>query len=163
MPQFDPSTFATQIFWLLVCFTALYFILWKAVIPRISDVLQVRQEKIEDDLARAEKLKSEAEAVREAYQQAMDEARAKAQGDLKAAADELAAEAAKKTNELMAELAEKGNESEARIKAAQDEALANIQTIAAETARLAAQRLIGVEVSEAAAKKAVSESQGAQG
>ena len=51
MPQFDPATFPTQIFWLLVSFVGLYLILWKLVIPRITDVLAMRQEKIEDDLA----------------------------------------------------------------------------------------------------------------
>ena len=34
MPQFDPTTFSTQIFWLVLTFLALYLILWKIVLPR---------------------------------------------------------------------------------------------------------------------------------
>ena len=33
MPQLDPSTFGSQLFWLLVCFGALYMVLSFIVIP----------------------------------------------------------------------------------------------------------------------------------
>ena len=60
MPQLDSSTYVGQIFWLLLTFVPLYLILWKVALPRIASVLEQRQEKIEDDLVRAEKLKVEA-------------------------------------------------------------------------------------------------------
>ena len=107
MPQFDPSTFSTQIFWLVLTFLALYLVLWKVVLPRISSVLEQRQEKIEDDLGRAEKLKAEAEEVLADYKKSLDEARAGALADLKAAADEMAAVAAERQASFNAELAAK--------------------------------------------------------
>ena len=143
MPQFDVTTYPSQIFWLIVCFAALFFVLSKLLIPKISEVLQVRQEKIEDDLMRAEKLKNEAADVLEAYNKAIAEARGKAQAELKASAEALAAKAAK------------GKESEARIAEARVEALSKVKVIATETAQLAARRLIGEEVGEDQARKAV--------
>ena len=60
MPQLDPSTFATQLVWLIITFLILYLILWKSALPRIASILQDRQERIDNDLEKAEKLKKEA-------------------------------------------------------------------------------------------------------
>ena len=58
MPQLDQmDTFASQIFWLVVTFTFLYLIVWRTALPRISDVIQERQRRIEEDLLKAEDLK----------------------------------------------------------------------------------------------------------
>ena len=155
MPQFDPSTFSTQIFWLVLTFVALYMVLWKVVLPRISNVLEQRQEKIEDDLGRAEKLKVEAEEVLADYKKSLDEARASAQADLKAAADEMAAVAADRQASFNAELATKTNEAEARIAKAQEEALGNLKSVAVEAASAATARLIGVSLAESEVQTAV--------
>jgi F-type H+-transporting ATPase subunit b len=41
MPQLEQiSTFIGQIVWLVITFTILYFVLWRAAIPRIADILQ---------------------------------------------------------------------------------------------------------------------------
>ena len=42
MPQFDPATFAPQIFWLVVTFIALYGVIAKFAIPRIGEILEQR-------------------------------------------------------------------------------------------------------------------------
>ena len=60
MPQFaQVDTFASQIFWLVVSFAILYILLSKVVIPRISTVLENRQQKIASDLKRAEEARAE--------------------------------------------------------------------------------------------------------
>ena len=60
MPQLDVSTFPPQLVWLLITFVALFLIVWKVALPRIIDVRDNRQRRIEDDLARAETLREEA-------------------------------------------------------------------------------------------------------
>ncbi|MGF1608104.1 MAG: F0F1 ATP synthase subunit B' [Kiloniellales bacterium] len=155
MPQFDPSSFPSQLFWLVLTFTALYLVLWRAVLPRISSVLEQRQEKIEDDLTRAEKLKAEAEEVLAAYNKALEDARAKAQADLKATAAAMAEAAAKRNEAFAAELAARTKEAEASIAKAKAEAVANLKSVAAESAAAATARLIGVEVSEAEVGQAI--------
>ena len=67
MPQLDTATFASQLFWLLLSFVVLFWVMWKIVIPRIADVLQDRQERIDDDLEKAEKLRNDSAEVLEAY------------------------------------------------------------------------------------------------
>ena len=58
LPQLDVQTYASQIFWLVVSFIVLYFLVAKVAMPRISEVLEERQERIEDDLDKAETLKT---------------------------------------------------------------------------------------------------------
>ena len=64
LPQLDVQTYASQIFWLVVSFIVLYFLVAKVAMPRISEVLEERQERIEDDLDKAETLKKEAYLVK---------------------------------------------------------------------------------------------------
>ena len=143
MPQLEPWSYPSQIFWLVVTFVALYFVLSKVVIPRITSVLEARQEKIEDDLARAERLKTEAGQVLEEYNRSLDEARSEAQSLVKDAQAAMAADAAERSQALANELAERNREAEARIAESQQAALANSRPAAAEVAAAALGKLIG--------------------
>ena len=50
MPQLDISTYPPQLVWLLITFLALYLVVWKVALPRIVDVREARQRRVEDDL-----------------------------------------------------------------------------------------------------------------
>lgn len=155
MPQFDFSTFPTQVFWLVVSFMALYLIAWKTALPRISGVLEARQRKIDDDLDRAGASKQEAEAVLAEYEQALAENTARAQGLMREAAEQMAAEGARQHQELAAKLADEVKAAEARILEAKQAAVQNIGQLAGEVAQAAVRRLIELEVDEATAGGAV--------
>ncbi len=79
MPQFDPTTFAPQLVWLGITFLALYLLMSKLIIPRVSGILAQREDRIDGNLQRAEALKEEAAQVLAAYQKAIADARAQAQ------------------------------------------------------------------------------------
>ena len=79
MPQLDPSLFATQLFWLFVTFLVLFLIAWKAALPRIADVLNARQNRIDGDLEKAQALKTEAEEVLATYERSLAGAATQAQ------------------------------------------------------------------------------------
>ncbi len=147
MPQFDPSTFTPQLFWLVVTFTVLFVAMWRYALPRISDILEARQQRIGSDLEKAAAFKAEAEQVAAEYEKALAEARDKAAAALKQAGAEMAAEAAKRHESFGKELAARTGEAEQRIAAARDEALGNIKTVAEEVAGAATAKLIGVELS----------------
>src|ERR1700750_1804399 len=78
-PPFDPSTFASQLVSLVIAFVALYVIVSRIALPRVGGVIDARQNKIEGDLAEAQKLKDESEAALKAYESELASARAKAQ------------------------------------------------------------------------------------
>ena len=63
MPQFDPTYFAPQLVWLAITFLALYLLMSRLILPRITGILSQREDRIEGNLKRAETLKEEAAQV----------------------------------------------------------------------------------------------------
>ena len=74
LPQMDISTFPSQLFWLIITFTALYLFMWKFVIPRLSTTIEERKDKISNDINDAEHLNSEASKILENYDDKMNSA-----------------------------------------------------------------------------------------
>lgn len=158
MPQLEQvATYISQIFWLLVTFGLLYLFLWKSALPKVTDVLRERQERIDDDLEKAQQLKEEAESILRSYEAAMADARSRAQTILREAAEAAAKEAEARHAALSEKLAGETEAAEDRIGKAREEALANVRAVAAEAAQEATAKLVGGNISEADAKAAVSE------
>ncbi len=158
MPQLEQiSTYLSQVFWLVLTFGILYIILWKSALPRIANVMEERQERIEGNLQKAETVKQEAEAVLAAYEAAVAKTRDEAQSILRASAVEFAELAAKRQEELSARLAKDGAAAAGRIDDARREALGNIQGVAGELALAAARKLVDIDASESDADAAVSQ------
>lgn len=79
MPQLDPTWFISQLFWLFLSFTALYVIMARFVLPQLVGTMIDRQKKIASDIDTAERMKNQAEQAKKDYEQALSEARARAQ------------------------------------------------------------------------------------
>jgi F-type H+-transporting ATPase subunit b len=146
MPQFDPAVWSPQLIWLAISFTALYFLMARVALPRISDVLEEREFKISDALRKAEGLRDDAEDAAAEYEKMMADARAKAQDEVRAVRERAAAEAAKRHAELNERLAADIAAAEGRIAAARDKAVAGVREIAEELSAAAIERLLGEKV-----------------
>ena len=155
MPQLDVTTFSSQIFWLLVTFIALFLVIWRVSVPKISDALEARQKRIDDNLSRAEELKKEAVAALEAYEVSLADARSEAQRVILEANAKLAEEARVREAESSEALIKRIAKSDANISAAMDEAIANIRSVAVEVSMSAAERLTGEVPNPDAASTAV--------
>ena len=59
MPQFDLTTYSSQIFWLILCFIALYLFFAFIIIPRIASIIGEREQIIEGNKNYAEKINSQ--------------------------------------------------------------------------------------------------------
>ena len=79
MPQLDSTWFASQLFWLLISFVALYAVLSRLVLPPLMEILARRLQTVDGDIERAQRCKSEAEQARQNYERTLAEARARAQ------------------------------------------------------------------------------------
>jgi F-type H+-transporting ATPase subunit b len=159
MPQFDATTFPSQLIWLVITFVLLYLVLSRVALPRIASVLEERQKRIGGDLEKAEELKAEAEQVLAEHEAAMAETRAGAHDLIRAAKEEMAAEAARRQDELAGRIAATTAEAEGRIDAARKAALANIREVAVEVAQDAAKRLIDSDIDRGDAEAAVDAAQ----
>ena len=143
MPQLDVTTFSSQIIWLTITFAALFFVMWKIAVPKIADVLEARQQRIEDNLDKAATFKKDAEAAIEAYEKAIADARSEALGLINETAQEIQAEASKREAELAEKLQAQIAKSETAIAKAQETAIAGIRDMAQDVAIAATEKLSG--------------------
>lgn len=155
LPQLDFATFPPQLIWLAITFVVLYFMMSRVALPRVSQVLEERQHKIEDNLKKAETLKAEAEAAAEAYEKALADARAEAHGVMLETHNRIAEDAAKKQAELSAELEAEISAAEARIEEAKNTAMASLSDVATEVALSATEKVSGESLSEADVAKVI--------
>ncbi len=65
MPQFDFTTFSSQIFWLVICFFALYFFISSIILPRINEIFGQRKNVIDADIKEFKILEKEIAEIKE--------------------------------------------------------------------------------------------------
>jgi F-type H+-transporting ATPase subunit b len=83
MPQFNAKSFNSQLFWLIITFTALYIIITYLILPRVRENIRLRKNKISNDLERAESIKLEIENMISVSNMKFEEAKAQAQKIIK--------------------------------------------------------------------------------
>ena len=157
LPQLDLATYSSQVFWLIISFVVLYFLVAKLAMPRIAEVLEERQERIEDDLDKAETLKKEAYQVRIEYEKALSAAREKAQDATRHAQEEIAKRSAEAESAAQVKVTVMLEEAEKRIAASKTGAegkpgdpISSLErSVAQEVVANAVQKLIGVDVTAA--------------
>lgn len=134
LPQLDVSTFANQIFWLVVAIVVLYLILSRVALPRIGSVLAERAGTITNDLAAAETLKQQAREAETAYTKALEDARADAARVIEAARAEIQAELDLAIAKADAEITARSAEAEQRLAVIRDQAADAVAEVARDTA-----------------------------
>ena len=115
MPQLNPEFFVSQLFWLIVTFTFLFIFLWRISLPRISSVLENRENKINDDLTSAKNLQAEAEEIQKKVDKQLLDARVETTNLIKKSTLDFQNYASKKLEALDQELNNKIIESEKLI------------------------------------------------
>lgn len=115
MPQLDVTTFGNQIFWLIVALLAIYWVLSRIALPRISGVLADRQGTLTGDLMAAEEFKLKAKEAEASYDKALADARAEAGKIVAANKAEIQKDLDVAIAKADAEIAARAAESEKRI------------------------------------------------
>jgi F-type H+-transporting ATPase subunit b len=83
-------------------FLLLYFVLKKVLFDKFFDIIKQRKEKIKGEIAQAEKLRKEANALKEEYTRKMDEART--------VSDEMLSRAERQSEEIVRQAREKAQQ-----------------------------------------------------
>jgi F-type H+-transporting ATPase subunit b len=156
-PPFNKEYFASQIFWFVLFFVALYMIIARLAIPQIGGIMEARARRVADDLAEANRLKEESAAALAAYEKALAEARNRAQALANETRDKLNAEAEQTRKVLEGKLNTKLADAEKTIAATKTSAMANIEAVAIDTAIAIVERLTGTAPTTQAAQSAVAE------
>lgn len=154
-PPFDSSSFASQLLWLAITFGLLYYLMAKIALPRISDILETRSDRIAQDIDEAGRLKDESDAAIAAYEQELAEARSRAHGIAQEARDKAKAELDAKRAGIEADLNAKISEAETRIADIKSKAMAEVGSIAEDTTAAIMAELFSGRVTKAEVASAV--------
>ena len=148
MPQLDLSTFASQAFWMVLCFSLLWIMLSIFITPKITDVLEQRKRKIDDYIRKAEKLIQQAKTSLEKYEQALNEAKIKASADIAANQKESAAFLAAEEKMLNERLNKQIADSEFKLATEKKETLQQIESLSQNLAFEIVQKLGFTQISK---------------
>jgi F-type H+-transporting ATPase subunit b len=142
-PPFEPTTYLSQLIWLVITFSVLYTLMVRIIAPRLHGIVENRQVTIARDLDTAALAKKNAEDAGHAYEKALADAKAKAQAMAQKTRDQLAAESEERRTTLEADLAARLATAEKTIAARKAEAMGNVREIAEETAIAIVEQLTG--------------------
>jgi F-type H+-transporting ATPase subunit b len=142
-PPFEAEHFPSQLVWLAISFVLLYALMSRIALPRIGAIMAARSKVISDDLAAAEGLKEQSNSAQVAYEQALADARARAQGIANATREQQARDTDALHKRLESELHDRIAAAERSIGKSRNDAMSNVRTIAADTAAAIVERLIG--------------------
>nr|CRH07530.1 ATP synthase subunit b [Candidatus Magnetococcus massalia] len=153
LPQFDSSTFSSQVFWSVLSFLALLLLLKKFVVPAITDVLDARAAQIEEELNSAETKRQEAEKLLAEQRAEIQAEREKIAQMLESARKEAEATREQAVADLEAELDKQKSQATQEIETARRQAMAEVRDTAVEVAMAVAEKMISKAVDKTEANK----------
>lgn len=146
VPQFDPSSYAGQLFWLAITFAVLYVLMARIALPRVGFVVEQRAQRIEQDVSEARSAADAAGELQTKVEAALAEARSQARDALSAATAQAAAQQTATLSQQNTQLVTRLQEAEANIATARSAAMASIAPTAVATAATALHKLAGIDI-----------------
>jgi F-type H+-transporting ATPase subunit b len=141
MPQFEISTFAGQIFWLLTLGMLLYLLLAKIALPQVQKTIADRDKLVFDTLQKAAKLRDKAEGLKIDYDRTFRHADEKAKDLINSTADSIAKNQAAAIAKTQADMLAQVQTAEANLQAQTTKMLAEIDSHAEELAKLVVKKI----------------------
>ena len=148
MPQLNPEFFVSQLFWLAVFFTFLLIFLWRVSLPRITTVLERRQNKIDDNLSLAKELQEKAQKIEKTINQEISKAKQENDEQIKETINILQSNASSELLKLDKELEKKFVDSEKEILKIRDEQMKMINEEIINVTKLTVSKIIDIKLSE---------------
>ena len=155
LPQFEFQHWFGQIVYLIFLFAILYWLIAKVFAPRMRRIFDERAATIGQAIEEARSVQEEAQGQAAAAQAELAEARASSRRMAGAAKARVSEDIARRTAAQEAVLAERVAEAEARIGKLRDAAMAQVDTVASDTAAAIVERLTGKAPTGAEAAAAV--------
>ena len=157
MPQLDPKYWASQVFWLIVIFTALYLSISKLFVPKIKNGLDNRNDKIKNDLDEAKNLKEKAKQKQIEYEKIIEEAKKEVQKMIFESKNKLEADINLKNKAFDAEITKEIDATQKEINTLKKESLNDILLISESITSQIIESISGEKLNESSIKAAISE------
>ena len=148
MPQLNPEFWLSQAFWLVLVFVILYLIIWKTILPKISDNLENRKKTISGDLEEAQNLKKLAEERYEEYKKLINDAKNEAGKIISENKLKLDQDLNNKKIQIQKEIDREINEVEKEIKNFKQKSLESISKISKEISSEVIKKVLNTEINE---------------
>ena len=148
MPQLNPEFFLSQIFWFAITFCFLLIFLWRISLPRISSVLEKRENKISDDIQTAKKLQIESEKIQDKIDQQLLATYEQVGELIKNMSDNLQSNVSSQLRTIDAELVKKIDESAKTIEKNTKKSLEDVKNQIVEITKLTLSKLTNIKVSD---------------
>ncbi len=158
MPQLNPEFFVSQLFWLAIFFTFLFIFLWRISLPRISTVLENRQNKINKNLSSAKELQEKALEIEKKINLQIFKAKEEADILIKETINSLQDEVASQLSELDQDLEKKISNSEKEILKSRDNQMKNIDYEIANLTKLTVSKITNLDLTNSDIDKAIKSS-----
>jgi F-type H+-transporting ATPase subunit b len=142
LPQFDPSSWPSQLFWLALTFGVLYWMMAGYFLPHLGRTIAERRDRIADDLDKAAEGRAKASDAEKAYNQALADATAKTQAIAAETRAKLAAQLSELSAAADAEAAKNLAGAEARIAAMKADASKKVREAALDASRAIVAKLL---------------------
>tara|TARA_B100000953_G_scaffold299794_1_gene301062 strand:- start:1719 stop:2300 length:582 start_codon:yes stop_codon:yes gene_type:complete len=148
MPQLNPEFWFSQTFWLILVFTILYLIIWKRILPKITDNLENRKKTISTDLEEAQNLKKLAEERYKEYKKLINDAKNESGKIISESKLKLDQDLNNKKMEIQKEIDREINEAEKEIKNFKKKSLESVSKISKEISSEVIKKILNTEVNE---------------
>ena len=148
MPQLNPEFWFSQTFWLILVFTILYLIIWKRILPKITDNLENRKKTISTDLEEAQNLKKLAEERYKEYKKLINDAKNESGKIISESKLKLDQDLNNKKMEIQKEIDREINEVEKEIKNFKKKSLESVSKISKEISSEVIKKILNTEVNE---------------
>ena len=145
MPQLNPEYWISQIFWVMLIFGALYIILWKIILPKITENLENRKSKILTDLDDAQKFKDQSEKKLLNYNEILNQVKQEAKKIIGEAKKKINNDIENKTKQFNLEIEKEIEKAENEIKTVKLSSIKNVNKIAIEISSEIVRKILNIE------------------
>jgi len=146
MPQLNPEFWISQIFWLTLIFGALYILLSKFILPKISNNLETRKSQIVENIEAAEKQRKESDQKIKDYENIINEAKIEAKSIFNQSREKILKDINNKKESLKKKIDQEIKKAETEILELKNKSPEKINKIAIETSADLIKKIVGVEV-----------------
>ena len=155
MPQLNPEFFISQLFWLILTFSFLLFFLWKISLPRISSVLEKRDNKINNDVNTAKKMQAEAEEIQKQIEDQLKKAKDETSDQIKGAIQNIQAKSLEELSNLDKILNKKIEDSGLAIEKNKNNSLEQINSQIFEITKLTLNKISTLNIDDSEIKNSI--------